>query len=138
MAEYTQYEEGAPKPKSRTPETAPSPRIVTVEEGVPIQLGGTEGSAVRVVHPSNPTARSERLGITMLRIPPKAVLPTSAHEAEECYTILEGEGLMTFADSTQKVEKGDFVYLPPGCEHAIENTGSEILVALLSASPPTP
>ena len=36
---------------------------------------------------------------------------------------------MTFANSQREVKKGDFVYLPPWCEHAIENTGTETLVA---------
>ena len=38
----------------------------------------------------------------------------------------------------REVAKGDFVYLPPWCEHGIENTGTEPLVVLIATSPPNP
>ena len=62
-------------------------------------------------------------------------LPVAAHATEETYVILEGRGTMTFASGKREVAKGDFVYLPPWCEHGIENTGTESLVVLIATSP---
>ena len=141
MAKFTQfegYQEAAPPPKIPQPETPPDPMFVTVQEGVPIQFPPCEGAAVRVLHPTNPNAPSQNFGVTMLYMPPHAVLPTGSHEPEECYVVLEGEGLMTFHKSTREVKKGDFIYLPPWCDHGIENTGTEMLVVLVATSPTNP
>ena len=43
-----------------------------------------------------------------------------------------------WANFQRDVQKGDFVYLPPWCEHGIENTGTETLVVLIATSPPNP
>ena len=46
---------------------------------------------------------------------------------------------MTFANGRKEhVRKGQFIYLPPWCEHGIENTGTETLVVLICTSPPNP
>ena len=66
------------------------------------------------------------------------MLEPGSHETEETYVILEGRGLMTFANFQREVKKGDFVYLPPWCKHGIENTGTENLVVLIATSPPNP
>ena len=93
---------------------------------------------VRVVHPVNPNAPAKNMGLVMFYVPPHAVLPVGSHETEETYVILEGSGLMTFAQFQREVQKGDFVYLPSWCEHGIENTGTETLVVLIATSPPNP
>ena len=114
------------------------PAIVTVQDGVPVVYPGCHGLGVRVVHPVNPKAPAKNMGLVMFYVPPHVVLEPGSHETEETYVILEGQGLMTFANFQREVKKGDFVYLPPWCEHGIENTGTEPLVVLIATSPPNP
>ncbi len=140
MAKYTAYKgyQGDVKHKVPKPDVPPDPKIVRVQDGIPIQFPPCEGAAVRVLHPTNPNAPSQNFGVTMLYMPPHAVLPAGSHEPEECYAVLEGTGVMMFANDTRPVKKGDFVYLPPWCVHGIENTGDEMLVVLVATSPTNP
>ena len=140
MAKFTtfkSYDSGKP-PTIPKPDTPPDPMIVTVQEGVPIVYPGCYGTAVRVVHPVNPKAPAKNMGLVVFYVPPHAVLEPGSHETEETYVIMEGKGVMTFANSNPEVKKGDFVYLPPWCEHGIETTGTETLVVLIATSPPNP
>ncbi len=56
---------------------------------------------------------------------------------EQIYHVLEGEGLMEIADRRQVVRKHDVVFLPPGVEHAIQNSGLVDLVFLVITTPAT-
>ena len=140
MAKFTEFKgyQGDKPPTIPKPETPPDPMIVTAQEGVPVVYPGCHGTAVRVVHPVNPNAPANNLGLVMFYLPPHVVLEPGSHETEETYVILEGEGEMTFARDKRKVKRGDFVYLPPWCVHVIENTGKEPLVVLICTSPPNP
>jgi mannose-6-phosphate isomerase-like protein (cupin superfamily) len=50
--------------------------------------------------------------------------------------VLEGEGLMEIDGERRVVRKHDVIFLPPGVEHAISNTGLVDLVFLVVTSPP--
>jgi mannose-6-phosphate isomerase-like protein (cupin superfamily) len=134
---YQGYSTGRP-PTITKPDHAVDPIILTVQQGVPVAYPHCHGVGVRVVHPVNSNAPSKNMSLTMFYVPPHAVLPVGSHETEETYVILEGSGLMTFANFKREVNKGDFVYLPPWCEHGIENTGTQSLVVLIATSPPNP
>src|ERR1700759_3961948 len=54
---------------------------------------------------------------------------------EQIYHVLEGEGLMEIAGKSHVVRKHDFIFLPPGVEHAISNSGLVDLVFLVITSP---
>ncbi|HLJ53849.1 MAG TPA: cupin domain-containing protein [Chthonomonadaceae bacterium] len=140
MANITQFQGyESPNPTIPRPETPVEPMIVTVQDGVPVAYPGCHGLGVRVVHPVNPKAPAKNLGLVMFYLPPHTINDVGSHETEETYVILEGRGTMTFANGRrQEVAKGDFVYLPPWCEHGIENTGADTLVVLISTSPPNP
>lgn len=43
-------------------------------------------------------------------------------QAQICH-VLEGEGLMEIAGKNHVVHRRDFIFLPPGAEHAISNSG---------------
>ena len=64
------------------------PNIVTVQDGVPVKYPGCEGIGVRVVHPSNPRAPAENLGMVMFFVPPTwswewaATIPRNATSSE--------------------------------------------------------
>jgi len=137
ITEFTAYR-GSKPPAIPKPDGPVAPMIVTVQDGVPVAYPGCHGVGVRVVHPVNPKAPAKNMGLVMFYLPPHVVLEPGSHETEETYVILAGRGRMTFAASQRDVEKGDFVYLPPWCEHGIENTGTEPLVVLIATSPANP
>lgn len=142
MAEITKfkgYSDPDYVPTIPKPETPVEPMIVTAQEGVPVVYPDCYGLGIRVVHPVNPNAPAKNMGLVLFYLPPHVKNPPGSHETEETYIILEGRGVMTFANGRQvAVEKGMFVYLPPWCEHGIENTGTETLVVLIATSPSNP
>lgn len=140
MAKITTFQgyAGDKPPAVPKPDEPVDPMIVTVQGGVPVVYPGCHGVGVRVVHPVNPNAPAKNMGLVMFYVPPHVVLEPGSHPTEETYVILEGQGRMTFARFQRDVKKGDFVYLPPWCEHGIENTGTEPLVVLIATSPPNP
>ena len=137
MTDFKGYQSDEP-PAIPRPDEPVDPMIVTVQDGVPVVYPGCHGVGVRVVHPVNSKAPAENMGLVMFYVPPHVVLEPGSHQTEETYVILEGCGRMTFATSQRDVKRGDFVYLPPWCEHGIENTGTETLVVLIATSPPNP
>ena len=137
ITHFKGYQDNRP-PTIPKPAHAVDPLVVTVQDGVPVVYPQCHGVGVRVVHPVNPKAPSKNMGLVMFYVPPHVVLPPGSHETEETYVILEGMGVMTFANFKREVSAGDFVYLPPWCEHGIENTGTQTLVVLIATSPPNP
>ena len=140
MAKITTFKsyQGDKPPTTAKPDKPVDPMIVNVQDGVPVVYPGCHGLGVRVVHPVNPKAPAKNLGLVLFYVPPHVVLEPGSHETEETYVILEGSGRMTFSNFQREVTKGDFVYLPPWCQHGIENTGAETLVVLIVTSPPNP
>jgi len=137
ITQFKSYQEGK-TPTVPKPEKPVDPMIVTVQDGVPVAYPGCHGLGVRVVHPVNPKAPAKNLGLVMFYVPPHVILEPGQHETEETYVILQGGGTMTFANFKREVKAGDFVYLPPWCLHGIENSGNEMLIVLITTSPPNP
>jgi mannose-6-phosphate isomerase-like protein (cupin superfamily) len=54
---------------------------------------------------------------------------------EELYHITQGEGAMTLGSEVFAVHRGDTICIPPGIQHAIENTGTTSLILLCCCSP---
>ena len=74
----------------------------------------------------------------MLYVPPHGTVAFGSHEPEDVYAVLEGKGIMHFTKGPQTIAMGDFIYLPPWCEHGIENTGTEQMVVMVITSPTNP
>ena len=69
---------------------------------------------------------------------PMAYVERHSHkEQEQVYHVLEGEGLMEIAGKNHVVRKHDVIFLPPGVEHAISNTGTSDLIFIVATSPVT-
>jgi len=67
---------------------------------------------------------------------PMAHVERHSHKVQEqIYHVLSGEGLFDHGDTTQVVRAHDVIFIPPGVEHAITNTGLEPLVFLVITSP---
>jgi len=69
---------------------------------------------------------------------PMAYVERHAHKVQEqIYHVLEGEGLMEIAGEKRVVRRHDVIFIPPGIEHAISNTGLVDLVFLVITTPMT-
>ena len=53
----------------------------------------------------------------------------------EVYYILEGEGIMYIDEESEKVKKGNMIYIPPDANQCIRNTGVSDLVFLCIVDP---
>ena len=82
------------------------------------------------------TAGSRHLDYRISMYQPMAHVARHKHAVQEqLYHVLEGEGLMEIAGRNHVVRKHDFIFLPPGVEHAISNSGLVDLVFLVITSP---
>jgi quercetin dioxygenase-like cupin family protein len=69
---------------------------------------------------------------------PMAYVKLHKHKVQEqIYHVLDGEGLMEIGAERRVVRKHDVIFLPPGIEHSIQNSGLSNLVFLVITSPPT-
>jgi len=84
------------------------------------------------------TAGSRHIDYRISMYQPMAHVARHKHLVQEqIYHVLEGEGLMEIAGKKHVVRKHDFIFLPPGVEHAIANSGLVDLVFLVITSPVT-
>jgi mannose-6-phosphate isomerase-like protein (cupin superfamily) len=84
------------------------------------------------------TMQSKHLDYRISMYQPMAYVEKHSHKVQEqVYHVLEGEGLMEVGDKTHVVRKHDVIYLPPGVEHSINNTGVVDLVFIVATSPVT-
>jgi mannose-6-phosphate isomerase-like protein (cupin superfamily) len=84
------------------------------------------------------TAGSRHIDYRISMYQPMAHVARHKHQVQEqIYHVLEGEGLMEIAGKNHLVRKHDFIFLPPGVEHAISNSGLVDLVFLVITSPVT-
>ena len=82
------------------------------------------------------TAGSKHLDYRISMYQPKAQVALHSHKVQEqVYHVIEGEGLMTIDGEEHVVRKHDFIFLPPGVVHAIENTGMSDLIFIVVTSP---
>jgi quercetin dioxygenase-like cupin family protein len=84
------------------------------------------------------TLKSKHLDYRISMYQPMAYVERHSHkEQEQVYHVLDGEGLMEIDGTAHVVRKHDVIYLPPGVEHAISNTGLTDLVFIVATSPVT-
>jgi mannose-6-phosphate isomerase-like protein (cupin superfamily) len=87
-----------------------------------------------LVMPEN--ARSKHIDYRISMYQPMAYVAKHKHFVQEqVYHVLEGEGLMEIGDTKRVVRKHDVIFLPPGIEHSIANSGLVDLVFLVVTSP---
>lgn len=78
-----------------------------------------------LISPNSSSAKD--LAIHISFIPKGTEQPLHSHEAEQCYYIVAGKGLLTINEETQEVSLGDAIYIPPNATHGIRNSGEETL-----------
>jgi mannose-6-phosphate isomerase-like protein (cupin superfamily) len=82
------------------------------------------------------TAQARHIDYRISMYQPKAYVERHRHKVQEqVYHVLEGEGLMHIAGEDRVVRKQDVIFLPPGVEHSIANTGLVDLIFLVVTSP---
>src|SRR6476659_9507595 len=84
------------------------------------------------------TSGTEHLTTTLAVIQPGGEQRIPSHPPEQVYFILEGSGLMTVGNETQRVGPGDCVFIPPDQPHGLENDGAETLRYFSAAAPAYP
>lgn len=84
------------------------------------------------------TLKSKHLDYRISMYQPMAHVKVHRHKRQEqVYHVIEGEGLMHIDGKDHVVRKHDFIFLPPGVDHSISNTGLVDLVFLVVTSPVT-
>jgi len=63
------------------------------------------------------------------------VAPHTHQVQEQVYHVLEGEGLMEIDGERRVVRRHDVIFIPPGVEHGIANSGLVDLVFLVITTP---
>jgi len=90
---------------------------------------------------SKPLVRPETAGSRLVdyRIStyrPMAYVQLHTHKVQEqVYHVLDGEGLMEIDGRRQIVRRHDVVFIPPGVEHGITNTGLGDLTFIVVTTP---
>jgi mannose-6-phosphate isomerase-like protein (cupin superfamily) len=80
---------------------------------------------------------AQRLCVTWVECQPGSQQALHRHSVQEqAYVIIGGQGQMLVGSEERAVDEGTMVFIPPGAEHAIRNTGSELLVYVSATSPP--
>lgn len=102
-------------------------------EEPPEHIGGAYSKML--VRPE-PTG-SRRVDYRVSVYQPRAYVKPHRHRVQEqVYHVLEGEGLMELDGQRTVVRKDDVIFIPPGVEHAIYNTGMGDLRFVVVTSPP--
>ena len=84
------------------------------------------------------TLKTKHLDYRISMYQPMAYVKLHRHKVQEqVYHVIEGEGLMHIDGEAHVVRKHDFIFLPPGVDHDIHNTGLVDLVFLVVTSPVT-
>ena len=67
---------------------------------------------------------------------PKGHVARHKHKVQEqVYHLLQGEGMMEIDGTKKIVRKHDVIFIPPGVEHALHNTGLEDLIFIVATTP---
>ncbi|MBE0615456.1 MAG: cupin domain-containing protein [Burkholderiales bacterium] len=121
------------KEKSKTKRAALIRNVVDVPwQEFPGHFGGALSKAL--VHPE--TAGSRLIDYRISCYQPMAHVALHTHKVQEqVYHVLEGEGMMEMGGKRQVVRKHDVIYIPPGVEHGISNTGLADLTFIVATTP---
>ena len=108
------------------------PAASVMWDELPAHIGGAYSKLL--VRPESCGSRSIDYRISVYQ--PRAYVEPHRHRIQEqVYHVLEGEALMEIAGERTVVRKDDVIFIPPGVEHAIYNTGMTDLRFIVVTSP---
>jgi mannose-6-phosphate isomerase-like protein (cupin superfamily) len=117
-------------PAKRQPSIRAAAEVIWDE--APAHYGGAFSKML--VRPENCGSKSIDYRVSVYQ--PRAYVAPHKHRIQEqVYHILDGEALMEFAGKRTLVRKDDVIFIPPGVEHAIYNTGMTDLRFVVVTSP---
>ncbi|WP_457555484.1 cupin domain-containing protein [Candidatus Pyrohabitans sp.] len=80
---------------------------------------------------------SSEVSVSILKISPGSSASVHLHEKEvDSIYILKGRGKAYVNGEWVDIGAGDYIFVPPGEEHGVENTGDEELILLATHAPP--
>ena len=120
-----------------TPAEQPKAKIMRAEEAFWEEPPGHFSAFSKMlVHPSN--AQTRYFDFRLSCYQPKGYAEVHVHEtAENIYYILEGKGVVELDGERHLIEPHMVIHIPPKVKHGIFNTGTENLVFIVAASPPS-
>lgn len=119
--------------ESKKPEAVVRPAASVMWEEPPAHYGGAFSKMLVRPEPCGSKALDYRVSVYQ----PRAYVAPHKHRIQEqIYHVLDGEGLMEIEGKRTVVRKDDVVFIPPGTEHAIYNTGMVDLRFIVVTSPP--
>ena len=81
------------------------------------------------------TTGSDHLTTTLVEMEPGGVQRVHAHETEQCYFIIQGQGLMMVGSEMETVGPGDCIFIPSNHPHGLTNEGPEKLIYYSAGAP---
>ena len=77
--------------------------------------------------------RSQGFAVSKYTYPPGTSFPPHTHRVDKIDAVLEGRFRITMGGEEVVLERGDWVWVPAGAEHAAEVVGEESVVSLDAA-----
>lgn len=119
--------------ETQKPKAVIRPAAAVMWEEPPAHYGGAYSKMLVRPEPCGSKTLDYRVSVYQ----PKAYVAPHKHRIQEqIYHILDGEGLMEIEGERSVVRKDDVIFIPPGVEHAIYNTGMVDLRFIVVTSPP--
>jgi mannose-6-phosphate isomerase-like protein (cupin superfamily) len=81
------------------------------------------------------TTQSRQLTTILVEMSPGGTQHLHSYVPQQCYFILEGEGVMTVGSESHPVVSGDCVFIPSNQTHGLRNTGKSALRYFSAAAP---
>lgn len=126
-------EKGVDQAETKRPRAVIRPAASVMWEEPPAHYGGAYSKMLVRPEPCGSKILDYRVSVYQ----PRAYVAPHRHRIQEqIYHILDGEGLMEIEGERTVVRKDDVIFIPPGVEHAIYNTGMADLRFIVVTSPP--
>jgi mannose-6-phosphate isomerase-like protein (cupin superfamily) len=122
----------AKKGKAAKPKAAIRAATSVMWDEMPAHYGGAFSKLL--IRPESCGSKSIDYRISVYQ--PRAYVAPHRHRIQEqVYHVLDGEALMEIDGERTVVRKDDIIFIPPGTEHAIYNTGMTDLRFIVVTSP---
>ena len=116
--------------------TKPAALIRNVAEVPWQEFPGHFGGALSKALVRPETAGSQLIDYRISTYQPMAHVALHTHKVQEqVYHVLDGEGMMEMDGKRRLVRRHDVIYIPPGVEHGISNTGLTDLTFIVATTP---
>ena len=120
------------KGKAAEPKAAIRAAAAVMWDEMPAHYGGAFSKLL--IRPESCGSKSIDYRISVYQ--PRAYVAPHRHRIQEqVYHVLDGEALMEIDGERTVVRKDDVIFIPPGTEHAIYNTGMTDLRFIVVTSP---